>query len=124
MKALIPVSIRKVEVKVKDKEKRSHLRWEFLNEESFLSCFLLLNLNLSLNLAFLSFYRPSGGPKGLIGSPCHGAPGRRRQMEKSIYSRKCLRTRIIIVNSDIINIIFVTICFQLLSMGISGSSLS
>ncbi len=23
--------------------------------------------------------KPSGGPKGLIGSPCHGAPGRRRQ---------------------------------------------
>jgi hypothetical protein len=22
---------------------------------------------------------PSGGPKGLIGPPCHGAPGRRRQ---------------------------------------------
>jgi len=23
--------------------------------------------------------KPSGGPKGLIGPPCHGAPGRRRQ---------------------------------------------
>jgi hypothetical protein len=23
--------------------------------------------------------KPSGGPKGLIGSPCPGAPGRRRQ---------------------------------------------
>jgi hypothetical protein len=23
--------------------------------------------------------KPSGGPKSLIGSPCHGAPGRRRQ---------------------------------------------
>jgi len=22
--------------------------------------------------------KPSGGPKGLIGPPCHGAPGRRR----------------------------------------------
>jgi hypothetical protein len=26
-----------------------------------------------------SFLVPSGGPKGLIGPPCHGAPGRRRQ---------------------------------------------
>jgi len=25
--------------------------------------------------------KPSRGPKGLIGSPCHGAPGRRRQIE-------------------------------------------
>jgi hypothetical protein len=24
--------------------------------------------------------KPSVGPKGLIGSPCHGAPGRRRQV--------------------------------------------
>jgi hypothetical protein len=23
--------------------------------------------------------KPSGGPKGHIGPPCHGAPGRRRQ---------------------------------------------
>jgi hypothetical protein len=23
--------------------------------------------------------KPSEGPKGLIGPPCHGAPGRRRQ---------------------------------------------
>jgi len=25
--------------------------------------------------------KPSVGPKGLIGPPCHGAPGRRRQKE-------------------------------------------
>jgi hypothetical protein len=28
--------------------------------------------------------KPSGGPKGLIGPPCHGAPGRRRQRMKYI----------------------------------------
>jgi hypothetical protein len=26
--------------------------------------------------------KPSVGPKGLIGPPCHGAPGRRRQKKK------------------------------------------
>jgi hypothetical protein len=26
--------------------------------------------------------KPSVGPKGLIGPPCHGAPGRRRQKNK------------------------------------------
>jgi hypothetical protein len=30
--------------------------------------------------------KPSVGPKGLIGPPCHGAPGRRRQ-EKCQYLR-------------------------------------
>jgi hypothetical protein len=48
LKASIPVLNRKVEVKVK--EKRSSLRWE-----SFFSCFLLLNLNLSLNLVLQKF---------------------------------------------------------------------
>jgi hypothetical protein len=28
--------------------------------------------------------KPSGGPKGLIGPPCHGAPGRRRQKKGEI----------------------------------------
>jgi len=27
--------------------------------------------------------KPSGGPKGLIGPPCHGAPGRRRQISRN-----------------------------------------
>jgi len=26
--------------------------------------------------------KPSGGPEGLIGPPCHGAPGRRRQIRR------------------------------------------
>jgi hypothetical protein len=29
--------------------------------------------------ASVQLKKPSGGPKGLIGPPCHGAPGRRRQ---------------------------------------------
>jgi hypothetical protein len=28
--------------------------------------------------------KPSGGPKGLIGPPCHGAPGRRRHKNYSL----------------------------------------
>jgi hypothetical protein len=57
LKASIPILNRKVEVKVKIKEKISPLWWEsFLSEESFLSCILLLNLSLSLNLVLQNFY--------------------------------------------------------------------
>jgi hypothetical protein len=32
----------------------------------------------SFSAALIHLKKPSGGPKGLIGPPCHGAPGRRR----------------------------------------------
>jgi hypothetical protein len=31
---------------------------------------------------FIHLKKPSGGPKGLIGPPCHGAPGRRKQRKE------------------------------------------
>jgi hypothetical protein len=49
--------------------------------------YLTVNSNELSNIAHFDAFaagtvhlkKPSGGPKGLIGPPCHGAPGRGRQ---------------------------------------------
>jgi hypothetical protein len=47
----------------------------------YANCNELYNIQLFYALITGSIHlkKPSVGPKGLIGPPCHGAPGRRRQ---------------------------------------------
>ena len=62
--------LRSLKVRLKASKYSFHANFNALSDFQNFAAFPVVSVHLK---------KPSVGPKGLIGPPCHGAPGRRRQ---------------------------------------------